>query len=300
LRRKSRPKKPEAFFLRRRDERLRLPVVRLRREVERRFELERRRLTGDLRFALFLTRRFATRRPLRRLRRLTRLRRGAEARRRAFFLRRRRLTVVFAALRLRRRLTVVLRFAARLRLRFTGAFAATRLRLRFTVVLRFAALRLRRLVPVLLFLRRVTRASGRLRITRENSDLVVFLRRFAAERLRPFLFRLSAPERAIAAKRLRAASCFAVGAAFLRRVPFLLMAFSLASRTRVENCWRSCSVSALARFLRWRGPSPAIVWRAVKDLVGVRRLRAANAPRPLIAAMVVTPGLLRIDFRGRA
>lgn len=237
MRRKSRPKKPEAFFLRRRDERLRLPVVRLRREVERRFELERRRLTGDLRFALFLTRRFATRRPLRRLRRLTRLRRGAEARRRAFFLRRRRFTVVFAALRLRRRLTVVLRFAARLRLRFTGVFAATRLRLRLTVVLRFAALRLRRLVPVLLFLRRVTRASGRLRITRENSDLVVFLfLRFAAERLRPFLFRLNAPARARAANSFRAASSFALGAAFLRRVPFLLMAFSLASRTRVENC----------------------------------------------------------------
>lgn len=272
-----------------------------------------RRLTGLLaatRLRPRFTRRFALERLRRRLRALAVSdgeRNVGALEEDAGALRRRRRAVVFLLELFLRRTPVVRRALERLRrVRLTGRFAATRrLRLRVTglfaellrfllrTVVRLAAVRLvfltrlrlrMGLAPVRLALRRRPRArSGRRRLRRAG--------RFGLETWPPLPpARLAAARfRAISAKRLRASSCFALG-----RVFFLILLVSLAERTRPAKAVRSELVSRRARAWRSFFERPPIAARAVGPW-----LRRLKAPRPLIAAIAVTPGFRCIP-RGAA
>lgn len=270
-----------------------VPLRRRRRELRLRRPLDRRRRAGLRRRRRALDRR----RLVLRRRRVLRLRRALDLRRRrgAFFRRRRRVVRRRAEL-LRRRVRrrrrgFATRFFARLRRRrVTGRLAATRRRLRLTGERRAE---LRRFFG---FERRRLRLMIAL-----PSDRAVwegFLRRgFTPRRILPgvlFLRRSAAICRARAANAWRALSCAGVGA-LLRRIGCSFCA----DLSRRENACLSPRVSSRATFRRRLLPRPLKAARAEIARLTFALRRPAKAPRPLIAAMAVTPGFLAI-LRGSA
>ena len=115
--------------------------------------------------------------------------------------------------------------------------------------------------------------------------------RFRRRRVvRPPRLRFAARCRTISANLLRAAICAAEGGFELRR---RMVFFLREVRSAERKALRSPLVSARARFWRCRGVSPRISARAERAL--------RNAPRPLMAAIAVTPGFaFRRRFAVRA